>query len=48
MTDGPDYRRLMDLILSRIASGEYSTGSKIPSTANGKATAGHATRCGPP
>jgi DNA-binding GntR family transcriptional regulator len=30
---GPDYRRLMDLILSRIASGEYPTNSKIPSTA---------------
>jgi DNA-binding GntR family transcriptional regulator len=29
---GPDYRRLMDLIRSRIASGEYPTGSQIPST----------------
>ena len=30
---GTEYGRLMDLILSRIASGEYPTNSKIPSTA---------------
>lgn len=29
---GPEYRRLMDLIQSRIAAGEYPMGSKIPST----------------
>jgi DNA-binding GntR family transcriptional regulator len=34
---GTEYRRLMDLILSRIASGEYPTGSKIPSTAKWEA-----------
>lgn len=32
MTDGPDYQRLMDLIRTRIVSGEYPTGSQIPST----------------
>jgi len=34
---GTEYRRLMDLILSRIASGEYPTGSQIPSTARWEA-----------
>lgn len=34
---GTEYGRLMDLILSRIASGEYLTGSKIPSTAKWEA-----------
>jgi DNA-binding GntR family transcriptional regulator len=34
---GAEYRRLMDLILSRIASGEYPTGSQIPSTAQWEA-----------
>jgi DNA-binding GntR family transcriptional regulator len=34
---GTEYRRLMDLILSRIASGEYPTGSQIPSTAQWEA-----------
>lgn len=32
-----EYGRLMDLILSRIASGEYPTGSQIPSTARWEA-----------
>jgi DNA-binding GntR family transcriptional regulator len=31
---GPDYQRLMALIRSRIASGEYPTGEKIPSTSD--------------
>lgn len=34
---GTEYGRLMDLILSRIASGEYPTNSQIPSTAQWEA-----------
>lgn len=29
---GPDYRQLMDLIRSRVSSGEYPVGKPIPST----------------
>jgi DNA-binding GntR family transcriptional regulator len=34
---GPEYRRLMESIRSRIATGEYPTGSQIPSTAQWEA-----------
>lgn len=37
---GPDYRKVMDEIRSRITSGEYPVGSQIPSTGDLRAATG--------